>query len=75
MSNDTMREALDRASAALKPFAQTGWLTADTEHTARTVVAHMHPEHQYEIILSSDDFRRAREVADELRRMGAKDGE
>lgn len=44
---------------ALKPFAQTGWMTNDTEHTARTIVAHMHPESRYEIILSSDDFRRA----------------
>lgn len=54
--------ALDREGrlrAALKPFAQTGWMTSDTEHTARTVVAHMHPESQYEIILSSEDFRRA----------------
>ena len=50
--NEAMREALE-------PFAQTGWMTSDTEHTARTIVVHMHPESEREIILSSDDFRRA----------------
>jgi hypothetical protein len=50
----------DELRKALEPFAQTGWLTGDTEHTARTVVAHMHPEREREIILSSEDFRRAK---------------
>lgn len=45
---------------ALKPFIQIGWMTHDTEHTARTIVAHMHPESRHEIILSSEDFRRAK---------------
>ena len=45
---------------ALKPFTLIGWMTSDTEHTGRTIVAHMHPESNHEIILSSDDFRRAK---------------
>ena len=55
-------DAADRIEAletALKPFAQTGWMTGEIEHTARTIVAHMHPEREREIILSSDDFKRA----------------
>lgn len=46
----------------LLPFAKTGWMTSDIEHTDRTVVAHMHPEREYEIILSSENFKRARDL-------------
>jgi hypothetical protein len=56
----------DELRKALEPFAQTGWLTGDTEHTARTVVAHMHPEREREIILSSEDFRRAKAALTEM---------
>lgn len=54
-----LRAEIERLLAALKPFAQTGWMTHDTSHTGRTVIAHMHPESDHEIILSSDDFHNA----------------
>lgn len=53
-------DALKVAKEALEPFSSVGWMTSDTEHTGRTIVAHMHPESEREIILSSDDFYRAK---------------
>jgi hypothetical protein len=55
-------DRIEALEAALEPFAQTGWMTGEIEHTARTIVAHMHPEREREIILSSDDFKRARDL-------------
>jgi hypothetical protein len=48
--------------AALEPFAHTGWMTLDTEHTERTIIAHVHGDSLYELKLSSADFYRAKEA-------------
>jgi hypothetical protein len=56
----------EEAKAALAPFAHTGWMTPDTTFTARTVIAHMHPERERELHLSSDDFLRAAAVHNRL---------
>lgn len=62
-SSLTAAEArLRELTEALKPFAKTGWMTGEIEHTARTVVAHMYPGQEYETVLSSDDFKRARDL-------------
>lgn len=60
---------------ALKPFIRTGWMTSDTEHTNRTVIAHMHPEKEREIVLSSDDFYRAAKAYAALSQAPVTDGE
>ena len=62
LPSEAAQEGVRETLEALKPFTLTGWMSSDTEHTARTVVAHMHPEREREIILSSEDFRRAAKV-------------
>lgn len=56
---------------ALKPFAQTGWMTHDTTLTNRTVIAHIHPESRYEIFLGSEDFYAAARALAETERKEA----
>jgi hypothetical protein len=50
------------AREALEPFAHTGWMLTETEHTPLTIVAHIHASPRHELKLSSGDFRRAREA-------------
>ena len=66
--DEAMREVIvakariQELEEALRPFAYTGWMKHEIEHTDRTIIAHMHPEREYEIVLSSEDFKRARDL-------------